>query len=410
MIPLRPAILLQLLLAVPPSVTAGQLDGQILADLQKCNPSFKGAVTSDINSEGTIHLQIQNGSTISDLTPLQALPLGSLTLRDAPISAIQPLQGKRLTAIDLRGCRQINDFSALEKMPLTSVRISCQRIHDIGFLKNAPLEILTLEDCANITDFSPIANAPLKHVWFSGTSLSNLNTLSGRKLLTGFFSGRELKDISALQGMPMTSIEFQQCKSLSDLSPLLNMPLERIVLWGSSSIRDISPLRNAKLTEVNFEGTGIRDLSPLQDQKIVSARLCCPVLDLSPLRGMPMQHVDVGGATGNDKNISDLSPLAGMTAMLDLRFDNTSVANISVVGEMKKLKYLAMFNTNVTDLTALRGLQLEQLFFDPRSFPAEQLQMIREMKSLRTIETSWHFTQPQSAEEFWRRYDAGEYR
>ena len=97
--------------------------------------------------------------------------------------------------------------------------------------------------------------------------------------------------------------------------------------------------------------------------------------------------------------------------MQDLRFDQTTVSDISVVKDMKVLKFLAMFDTRVEDLTPLGGLSLESLFITPKNFSPEQLRIVRRMTSLKVIEVSWKsWPNPQSAESFWKRYDAGEYK
>jgi internalin A len=234
-----------------------------------------------------------------------------------------------------------------------------------------------------------------------GAAISDLSPLKGLHLTSARICGANVRDVEPLRGMPLTSLDLQRCRQLSDSSALQDMPLTTITLYNCKAMKDISPLKNAKLTHINFEGTAIKDLSPLKGQPLEDARICCPVLDLTPLAGMSLRHVDVGGGTGNDANLDDIRPLQGMKEMRDLRFDQTSVSDISVVREMKSLKLLAMFTTRVKDLSPIQGLELETLLFSPRNFPPEQIQLVRGMKSLKRIDVSWRsWPDVQSADAF----------
>jgi hypothetical protein len=250
---------------------------------------------------------------------------------------------------------------------------------------------VSLADGASaIVDLSPLRCLPLRFLRLVGTRVTSVEPVRAARLESvDFQSNTLLTDISALQDMPLTAVTFYACRSLAD----------------------ITALKHARLTKINFEGTKIKDLSALRGQPIVEARICSPVVDLSPVEGMPLRHIDVGGGTGNDRNLSDLSPLHAARDMRDLRFDQTSVSDISVVKGMPALRFLAMFDTKVTDLSALAGLSLETIFITPKNFSAEQMRVLRAMTSLKAIDTSWRsWPNPQSAETFWRRYDAGEYR
>jgi hypothetical protein len=90
------------------------------------------------------------------------------------------------------------------------------------------------------------------------------------------------------------------------------------------------------------------------------------VSDLSPLKGMPLAGLSVGGV-----GVSELSPLKGM-----------------------KLAWLHCNGTKVTDLSPLTGMPLEEIHFD--TFKAERDgTILRAIPTLKTINGK-------PAAEFWR--------
>jgi hypothetical protein len=107
------------------------------------------------------------------------------------------------------------------------------------------------------------------------------------------------------------------------------------------------------------------------------------VSDLSPLLGMPLERL-----TCFDTQVADLSPLAGAP-----------------------LKHLEINTTPVTDLTPLAGMELETIGFTPKSI-TKGMEIVREMRSLKEVVPSQSPSPGvrYAPAEFWRRYDAGEFR
>ncbi len=62
----------------------------------------------------------------------------------------------------------------------------------------------------------------------------------------------------------------------------------------------------------------------------------------------------------------------------------------------------------MSDLTPLQGLMLEEIRLTPRKITARGLDVLRQMKTLKTIGTDWNYVWP--AAEFWARYDKGEFK
>jgi hypothetical protein len=72
-----------------------------------------------------------------------------------------------------------------------------------------------------------------------------------------------------------------------------------------------------------------------------------------------------------------------------------------------KLIRLDCTNTGIADFSPLKGMQLEEICFNPRNI-SQGLDIIRKMESLKTIGI-W-FDQAWPAAEFWQRYDKGEFK
>ena len=215
-----------------------------------------------------------------------------------------------------------------------------------------------------------------------------------------------------VKGGKLVSISLMRCREVADLSPLKEFPLESVtslILYAAAKVRDLSPIAACRLTQLNTERcVAIADLSPLSGMPLKYFRMyaCKGVTDLTPLKGMPLRHLDIGLNPG----ISDLSALEGMK-LTDLRIDNCpKITDISVVKGMP-LKFLSIFGSpGIKDFSPLEGLPLETLYFAPALLTEEELRIVREMKSLKKIGTSWaDYSKKQNPEEFWKRYDAGEF-
>ncbi|MFC1479237.1 protein kinase [Planctomycetota bacterium] len=143
---------------------------------------------------------------------------------------------------------------------------------------------------------------------------------------------------------------------------------------------DVS-IENGRIVYFNLRGIAISDITPLKGMTSLK-RLnleWTQVKDLSPLQGLQLTELYC-----NDSKISDLTPLKGMP-----------------------LRVLTFWRTRVSDLTPLEGMPLQKILFRTR-FLKKGMDTLRRIKTLRIMGTGVK-EQKQPAEEFWRKYDAGEY-
>jgi serine/threonine protein kinase/Leucine-rich repeat (LRR) protein len=192
---------------------------------------------------------------------------------------------------------------------------------------------------------------------------------------------KALCDISPLRAF--VGLKTFKCSDspLSDLSPLKDMSLTEIWCFGTE-VFDLSQIKDMKLTSLRVGRSRVRDLSPLKGMKSLTFFDCVEtaVSDLSPLQGIPLT-----GLTCRGSQVSDLSPLRGMP-----------------------LKSLEIDDTLVTDVTPLQDLPLEDIRLTPNNI-SKGLNVLRSMKSLKTIGMHYAAEKAWPAAEFWERCDTEEF-
>ena len=72
------------------------------------------------------------------------------------------------------------------------------------------------------------------------------------------------------------------------------------------------------------------------------------------------------------------------------------------------LTELCCDHTQVSDLTPVKEMHLTLVWFTPRKI-TDGMDAIRRMKSLKTIGLSWEGKEQFPPDEFWKKYDAGEF-
>jgi serine/threonine protein kinase/Leucine-rich repeat (LRR) protein len=262
----------------------------------------------------------------------------------------------------------------------------------------------------NVTDISPVrALAGLKNLVCNGSGPDNgklfdLSPLKGMNLTSLDCLWTRVDDLAPLNEMKLTALVCQGTQ-VSDLSPLKDMKLTSLDC-RATPVSDLSPLKNMKLTILNCGSTAVSDLSPLKDMKLTS--LDCratPVSDLSPLKGMPLTSL-ILYCCGQ---IKDLSPLKGMQLIKLVVPPSTTDKDLTLLKGMPLTEQLNLVYCKVRDLTPLKGMELEEILLTPRNI-TQGMDVLRQMKSLKTIGIHWQGNNKWPAAEFWKKYDAGEFK
>jgi formylglycine-generating enzyme required for sulfatase activity/Leucine-rich repeat (LRR) protein len=236
-----------------------------------------------------------------------------------------------------------------------------------------------------------------------------------------------LTDISPLRALPgLTYLNLWSCSELEDLEPLKGLKLTRLIIGSlnvSNQVRDLEPLRGMKLTELHLYRCQVQDLEPLKDMPLATLTLfssqvrdceplkglplttlrlayCTQIQDFTPLAGLPLTSLSL-----NDCRVRDLEPFQGMK-LTRLDLVGTAVRDLELLKGMP-LKTLSISQKpGVTDLRPLQGLELEEIYLNPRNI-TQGLEILRDMQSLKTIGIDYSQSWP--AAEFWERYNKGEF-
>jgi len=268
--------------------------------------------------------------------------------------------------LNLDSCPQVINLAPLEGMPLTSLNLArCRGLQDLTPLKDMPLTSLNLFGCGQVKDLTPLKGMPLTRLDLLGCG--------------------QVKDLTPLKGMPLTWLNLWGCGQVKDLTPLKGMPLTWLSLESCGQVQDLTPLRGMPLTWLNLVFCGqVWDLTPLQGMPLTTLNLggCGQMRDLTPLQGLPLTWLNLAGCG----QMRDLTPLQGLPL---------TWLNLAGCGQ-------------VVDLTPLQGLKLTEVRLTPKNI-TKGMAVLRQMKSLKTISIGDAEQHKFAANEFWRKYDAGDF-
>jgi len=304
-----------------------------------------------------------------------------------------------LQRVDFRHPEKVKYLHPLKGMQLTYMYHQGMQVSDLSPLRGMPMATLNLWD-APVRDLGPLRGMPLTLLFCNGTRVVDLRPLKGIALERLQCGVTRVSDLSPLAGMPLKNL-FIRNTQVKSLVPLSGMRLESLDCMGTM-VTDLSPLKGMPLQSLGCSSTRITDLSPLKGMPLKS--LCCDgcrVTDLSPLRGMRLTYL-----TCNNTGVSDLSPLKGMPLRVLEINGNSKIAGLTPLGGMP-LKQLGLEGTNVTDLSPLDGTELRRLTFSPGRI-ARGIEVARQMKTIKEIGIYW--SRLMSPDEFWKKYDAGEFK
>ncbi len=273
--------------------------------------------------------------------------------------------------------------------------------HKLSFDAEGRLN-LDLVGISGLRDLSPFAGIPVKSLSLYNASIVDLSPLKSMTLVSLNLSSTPVSDISPLKGMALTNLDLWNSRKIEDITPLKGMPLISLGI-NQTKVKDISPLKGMQLSRLDIGMTGVMDLSALKGMPLKGLDIYeTKVRDLSPLKGMPLTYLGLGKS-----QVNDLRSLEGVP-LERLRMPNTEISDLAPLKNMP-LKLLQINNTRVTDLRPLKGMQLEEFYFTPGNIK-NGIEIIREMKSITRIGIEYRQNSILTPAEFWKKYDAGEFR
>ncbi|MBA3687189.1 MAG: hypothetical protein H0W72_18370, partial [Planctomycetes bacterium] len=257
---------------------------------------------------------------------------------------------------------------------------------------------------SDVVDLTALAGMPIETLNLSGSGVLDLTPLAGMPLRLLDVGGTRIKDLAPLARSPLAHLLAVGTR-ITDLAPIATPLLQQ--LWiDDTPVVDLAPLRLASaLQTLSISGTGVSDLAPLAHLRIDSlhARNCRRLVSLAALRNLKLRRLTLAGTA-----VGDLTPLADCP-LEELDLSDSAVIRLDALARMP-LRVLTLVRTDVSDLSPLAGSQLETVELDPRGIAGlAGLPQLRELRSLKAIgpRENGHVLR---ADEFWRRYDAGEWR
>ena len=306
---------------------------------------------------------------ISDVTPLAGLTsLSSLDLSGNWISDVTPLAGlTSLTSLNLMGNR-ISDVTPLAGLTgLTDLRLGANWISDVTPLAGLTNLRLLILHRNSVSDVKPLAGLTnLTGLFLGNNEISDVKPLDGLTRLTGLSLGNnEISNIAPLTGLTsLSSLDLRD-------NPLNYQATGNIETLRSSGVKwigftptvDDVPIQDALLRERINKALGSERAA---DAVITSAEmLSLTRLNARGSRGSRI--VDLRGLSYAvnltrldlaDNNVTDVSPLSGLTKLEHLYFaGNHNLADITVLSGLSELYYLDIWRSRVSDLSVLSNFK-----------------------------------------------------
>ena len=335
------------------------------------------------------------GNPISDLSPIAGLTqLKRLDLGGCQVSDITPLANlTELTYLTLHSNLRIIDITPLINLTqLTELRLSHNRIVDISPLANLT-QLTELQLSHNqIVDISPLANLmQLTDLTLANNTITDFSPLFGLNLINIDINIRKLQELASVDvNIPDPNLE----RAIrEEIGLLADLPITQLVMnqltgldAGNNQIEDLTGLEHAaNLTWVHLHQNNISSLKPLAEL-IHLERLSLwgnPISDLSPISGLTsLQRLDLGGCHVSDitpienlialtyltlhsnLRIVDITPLANLTKLIELRLSYNRIVDISVLANLTNLKVLTLSGNRIRDYSPLESLALTRLEHD----------------------------------------------
>ncbi len=200
----------------------------VIARLQELNPNFDGKASWKFAHDGAVIQIAFYTDEIADITPLGALTrlehvfcAGSGNLK-GKLSDLGPLRGLHLRELNCSYNRGITDITPLQGMPLEKLHLWQWSGADLDPLQGMPLKWL---NCGNggVEDLSSLQGLPLVELVVNYSFVTDLKPLKGMPLKTLGLRDNPIADLSPLKGMGIRKLNLIGTK-VTDLAVLRDLP------------------------------------------------------------------------------------------------------------------------------------------------------------------------------------------
>jgi len=221
--------------------------------LVELNPEFDGKVTPKLDKGAVLELTFLSDN-VTDLSPVRALArLKVLNCsgsegKQSLLSDLTPLQGLPLTVLHCPGTR-VSDLSPLAGMPLTYLVCSSTQVSNLSPLRSCPSLTRLHVGYTPTSDLSPLRGLKLTNLWCNTTRVTDLTPLEGMPLKMLHIGTTKVSNLSPLRGMPLTELHCDRTPELSDFTPLedcqsltfLNLKAGRVTTASVTALQQALP-------------------------------------------------------------------------------------------------------------------------------------------------------------------------
>jgi Leucine-rich repeat (LRR) protein len=310
-------------------------------------------------------LVLEGATTLRDLSPLARLtglrilrfPQGGRFVAD--LSPLAHLRWLRVLQIDSEWVVDLAPLAFLEHLQMLAGAFP--RVRDLAPLAGlAELELLNLQGGESIEDLSPLAGlSALRTLDVTSERLVDcapLSRLVGLRKLT--LHARLLQSAEPLRALTsLVELKLFDCRRLPDLTPIDALKeLEKLDISFSAQGRRAPSLHLPKLRELVQNELDLRALPSLEGLPALE-ELTVWLAELETLAGLEHGRRLRSLTLGGSKTLTDLGPLAGLTALEELSLDRfEKVEDLSPLASLRGLKRLSVDGARVRDLWPLAGL------------------------------------------------------
>jgi hypothetical protein len=223
----------------------------------------------------------------------------------------------------------------------------------------------------------------LRRLDLSGHSRVDLTPLEACPQLEALSLPKESGELRQLQETNITSLTLN---GRYDGLREVHLHLDWLVL-STTKAEDLSPLSHLsslKHLRVGKRRSQVNDLTPLTELTALES-LSIPgakIIDLTPLRGARSLRTL---ALYSNKNLSNIAPLSGLEALVELDLNLTAVADLSPLAGLARLESLKLRHTKVTSIEYILGLPaLKSLYLEK-----SKLSSVDGIAALNRLERLW---------------------
>ena len=147
----------------------------------------------------------------------------------------------------------VTEVGPLQGMPLQKLWLNRTQVSNLNPLAGMPLRELNLLE-TSVEDLSPLQGMPLEMLWLNDTPVTDIDSLSGMPLLSLTLKGTAVKDLTVVRQLPRLERLHAGDTRVTDLTPLKDLHLTRLIFTpgriqnGLEEIRQMETLREIGTT------------------------------------------------------------------------------------------------------------------------------------------------------------------